>query len=186
MMKDRPKAVTPNSVSGIEQEGLKRMNRFLEYGTAYALEHATRPSTIGLVLASNPLALLAWIGEKFLDWSDVHPPLQAILESVSLYWFTQTFPRSIYTYRERFDPAAGVAHEHPEWRINKPMGYSWFPKEVAPMPRAWVATTGGLVFWREHEQGGHFAAMEQPELLLEDLREFIEQVWTEREFLAER
>lgn len=73
--------------------------QFLATGSAYAAEHGTRPATIGLVLASNPLALLAWIGEKYREWTDEDPSLQQILESVSLYWFTQTIESSIYTYR---------------------------------------------------------------------------------------
>jgi microsomal epoxide hydrolase len=57
------------------------------------------------------------------------------------------------------------------------MGYSWFPKELAPIPRSWAATTGNLVFYREHDKGGHFAALEQSETLLGDVEEFLAQVW---------
>jgi microsomal epoxide hydrolase len=57
------------------------------------------------------------------------------------------------------------------------LGFSWFPKELAPIPRSWAATTGDLVFYRQHEQGGHFAAMEKPEVLLADIQDFISQVW---------
>lgn len=79
--------------------------------------------------------------------------------------------------RQLFTPGVIGAHENPDWYINKPFGFSWFPKELAPIPRKWVATTGNLVFYREHEHGGHFAAMEQPEVLLSDIEAFIEQVW---------
>jgi microsomal epoxide hydrolase len=68
---------------------LQRGKDFLEFGAAYSLEQATRPSTIGLVLGSSPLALLAWIGEKFRAGSDTDPSIDTILESVTLYWFTQ-------------------------------------------------------------------------------------------------
>lgn len=78
--------------------GLQRGANFNQLGTAYAREHGTRPSTIGLALSSSPLALLAWIGEKFLQWSDQSPPLDEILDSVSLYWFTESFPRCICEY----------------------------------------------------------------------------------------
>ena len=57
------------------------------------------------------------------------------------------------------------------------MGYSWFPKEIAPMPKAWVATTGNLVWYKQHDSGGHFAALEKPELLLHDIEEFAAAVW---------
>ena len=68
-------------------------------GMAYAQEHGTRPATIGLVLSSSPIALLAWIGEKFLAWTDQDPSIDTILKSVTLYWLTDTFPSSIYSYR---------------------------------------------------------------------------------------
>ncbi|OCK85894.1 putative epoxide hydrolase [Lepidopterella palustris CBS 459.81] len=156
-----------------EKEGLARMKGFYDHGRAYALEHGTRPSTIGHVLSSSPLALLAWIGEKFLEWTDADPTLDQILESVSLYWFTSAFPRSIYPYRGLFGP-----NTRPDPYCDKPLGFSYFPLELAPAPKAWVASKGNLVFHREHEKGGHFAAMECPDLLLQDVEDFAKQVWT--------
>ncbi|KAF9776543.1 hypothetical protein IL306_005252 [Fusarium sp. DS 682] len=163
-------------ISDAEKKGLARAKDFDLLGSAYALMHATRPSTIGLVLSSSPLALLAWVGEKFLTWSDEDPPLEEILTSVSLYWFTDSFPTSIYPYRQRFDPERPGVHNNPSWKISKPLGYSWFPYELAPMPVSWVKTTGNLVFWRDHQRGGHFAALERPEELLKDFGDFLEQI----------
>jgi microsomal epoxide hydrolase len=91
--------MSTSTLTAKEQEGLKRGQDFVNMASGYSLEHATRPSTIGIVLGSSPIALLAWIGEKFLAWSDVDPTLDKILESVSLYWLTETFPTSIYPYR---------------------------------------------------------------------------------------
>ncbi|KAL7930201.1 Alpha/Beta hydrolase protein [Trichoderma chlorosporum] len=172
-----PEGIEDSQISDIEKEGLKRSDVFLALGSSYALQHATKPSTIGLVLASNPIALLAWIGEKFLSWTDEDPPLDEILASVTLYWLTETFPRSIYPYRQLFTPGVIGAHENPEWYIKKHFGYSFFPKELAPIPQAWARTTGTLEFYRQHESGGHFAAMEKPEVLLADVEEFLKQVW---------
>ena len=163
-------------ISQAEKKGLERARDFERLGSAYALTHATKPSTIGLVLSSSPLTLLVWIGEKFRDWTDEDPSIQEILTSVSLYWLTDTFPTSIYPYRQLFTPGNMGAHENPEWKITKPLGYSWFPYELAPIPRAWVQTTGNLVFFREHEHGGHFAALERPEVLLGDFQEFVQQI----------
>lgn len=70
-------------ISELEQRGIERGNEFVQTGSAYAMEHATRPSTIGFVLSSSPLALLAWIGEKMMDWTDDDPSLDVVLESVS-------------------------------------------------------------------------------------------------------
>ncbi|KAL9473502.1 hypothetical protein ACSS6W_007882 [Trichoderma asperelloides] len=172
-----PEGIKDSDISEVEKQGLERSRIFKALSSSYALQHATKPSTIGLVLASNPIALLAWIGEKFLAWTDEDPPMDEILSSVTLYWLTETFPRSIYPYRQLFTPGLIGAHENPEWYIKKPFGYSFFPKELAPIPQAWAKTTGTLEFYRQHESGGHFAAMEKPEILLADVEEFLKQVW---------
>jgi microsomal epoxide hydrolase len=65
--------------------------------------------------------------------------------------------------------------KHP---VEKPVGYSWFPKEIAPIPRAWVATICNLVWYKQHAEGGHFAAMEMPKELPADIEDFIKQVWS--------
>jgi microsomal epoxide hydrolase len=166
-----------STISPEEAVGLQRANAFKSIGSAYALEHATKPSTIGFVLGSNPVSLLAWIGEKFLDWSDEDPPIEAILEAVSLYWFTDCAATALYPYRHLFTPGVVGAHENPEWYITKPFGFSWFPKELAPIPKAWAETTGDLIFWRQHSSGGHFAALEKPDELWQDIEAFVEQVW---------
>ncbi|OQO02384.1 hypothetical protein B0A48_11938 [Cryoendolithus antarcticus] len=169
-----------NEVESLSQEekiGLGRYGAFGEMGNAYARMHGTRPSTIGLVLSSNPIAQLAWIGEKFLQWTDVSPPIASILDSVTLYWFTQSFARAIFPYRQFFAPPATFFHNEEKYFINKPMGYSWHPKELAPVPKAWVAKTGNLVWYKGHEKGGHFASMELPEQFLDDMESFVGEVW---------
>ena len=149
-----PKSVK-TAISDAEQIGLQRAREFHRIGSAYAVEHATKPSTIGFAVGSNPVSLLAWVGEKFLDWTDEDPAIDVILESVSLYWLTDTFSTTICPYRHLFTPGVVGAHEDPKWYINKPMGFSWFPKELAPIPQAWVETTGNLVFHREHAKVSH-------------------------------
>ncbi|CRG84602.1 epoxide hydrolase, putative [Talaromyces islandicus] len=175
----KPPGIGDEKLSPLEEEGLKRAEWFGTYGTAYYFMHATRPSTIGHIVATNPVALLAWIGEKFLDWPDNGSPipLETILKEVSLYWFTETFPRSIYSYRELYPPPAVHPSLTPEWYIHKPFGFSYFPKEVMPSPRSWVEASGNVVYWKTHEKGGHFAALEHPEYIADDIVEFVEQVW---------
>ncbi|KAL9092255.1 MAG: hypothetical protein Q9165_004429 [Trypethelium subeluteriae] len=173
-----PGNIPPSEYNELEKDGLVHAREFGRIGSAHAVEHATKPSTIGLVLSTNPLALLAWIGEKFLDWTDEDPALEIILEAVSLYWLTDCFVTSIYPYRQLFTPGNIGAHENPVWHINKPLGFSWFPKEIAPVLRSWIATTGDLVFLRRHQRGGHFAAIEHPEVLLKDFEDFLGQVWS--------
>jgi microsomal epoxide hydrolase len=164
-----------------EKEGLARAQQFMQTGIGYATEHATRPSTIGLALSASPLALLAWIGEKFLEWSDETPDLHVILEAVTLYWLTDTFPRSIYTYRRAKTDECVAEEGWPDYVVpkGKTVGFSQFPKELAVFPRAWLEKCvgeGGLDFWRRHDAGGHFAALERPQWMLEDVENFVELV----------
>ncbi|KAL3482449.1 Alpha/Beta hydrolase protein [Aspergillus californicus] len=174
----RPEGVSVEDQTKFEERGLDRMNTFLHSGKAYAEEHGTRPATIGHALASSPLALLAWIGEKFLQWTDAPLPSETILELVTLYWLTETFPRAIYPYRESNPIKPGTGNPmFTEFYLHKPFGFSYFPQELMPAPRSWVEKTGNLVYFNQHMEGGHFAALERPKELKDDLKEFISQVW---------
>ncbi|OJZ86839.1 hypothetical protein ASPFODRAFT_46366 [Aspergillus luchuensis CBS 106.47] len=179
-MRAPPEGPSIESLTAAEKEGIARMEKFMTNGIAYAMEHSTRPSTIGHVLSSSPIALLAWIGEKYLQWVDKPLPSETILEMVSLYWLTESFPRAIHTYRETTPTASapnGATMLQKELYIHKPFGFSFFPKDLCPVPRSWIATTGNLVFFRDHAEGGHFAALERPRELKADLTAFVEQVW---------
>ena len=98
-MPQKPEGVPDDAIDALDARQLARGQEFVTTGTAYARGHGTRPATIGLVLSSSPIALLAWIGEKFLAWTDKDPSVDTILESVTLYWLTDTFPTVIYSYR---------------------------------------------------------------------------------------
>ncbi|KAK1076513.1 hypothetical protein LTR33_008880 [Friedmanniomyces endolithicus] len=167
--KDEEKA---KQMDDFERKVMARGGAWRETGMAYAMEHSTRTGTIGLALSSSPLALLAWIGEKFLEWTDDDPPLETILESVTLYWLTDTFPRCIYPYRGMF---AGT--RPPLVYVGKPSGYSLFPKELVPVPKSWAAATANIVSYAQHQKGGHFAALEQPAELLADVEEWVPKAW---------
>ncbi|KAL3417497.1 putative epoxide hydrolase [Phlyctema vagabunda] len=172
----QPEGFSVESLTPDEQVGVKRLNDFASFSSAYAREQGSRPGTIGLVLSTNPLSLLAWIGEKYLEWTDDTPPVSEILASVTLYWLTETYSRAIYPYRESYGREP-VHHGTPRLYIHKPLGYSSFPREVAPVPVSWAATTGNLVWSKGHKKGGHFAAFEQPQDIKDDVEEFIAQVW---------
>jgi hypothetical protein len=189
-----PEGVANEDINQAEFQGLARAGAFGAQGDAYAREHGQRPATIGLLLSTSPLALLIWyvineliqslrasltvsnrIGEKFLDWVDEPLTTDQILDSVSLYWFTETFPRAIYPYRQFFGPSPeAISSKH---YVDKPLGYSWYPKEIAPIPQAWVKMTGNLVWYKQHDKGGHFAALERPKEMLEDVEAFVKAVW---------
>lgn len=172
---NQPANVPMSALSDEDRHLLQRGETFKTMGTAYAMEHGTRPSTIALTLSSNPLALLAWIGEKFLAWTDEDPSLDTILESVTLYWFTDTMSRCLYPYRQTWDNER-PRHDSPELHVRKPFGYSVFPKELVPVPRSWAATTGDLSWFQQHGSGGHFAALEKPRELLSDIEDFLRSI----------
>lgn len=175
-LREPPASVAEESLSEDDRQLIQRGKSFMATGAAYAIEHGTRTSTIGHVLSSSPLALLAWIGEKYLEWSDEDPSLDAILEAVSLYWFTETIPRCLYPYRQNFEGIQYRANAPGLYVEKKPFGYSLFRKEILPSPEAWVETTGTLSFFRQHEAGGHFAAMERPADMKKDMEDFLQHV----------
>ena len=148
-----PEGINPADVTAEETSSLKRLTEFGTTGNAYAREHGTKGGTIGLTLSSSPLALLCWIGEKYIEWSDTTPSTQDILDSVMLYWVTETFPRSIYPYIDYFGRGNDsiVFHSHPDYYCQKPIGYSYFPFELAPVPLAWAKKTGNIVWHRAHK-----------------------------------
>ena len=178
-MIEKPQSVSDDTMDDLEKSGLKTAEAFGLTNSAYAVEHGTKPATIGFVLDASPISLLAWIGEKFLDWTDETPSAETILDSITLYWFTHSFPRCIFPYREYHGTLAGTyfIHGDPQYNIKQPFGYSYFPKEIAPMPKSWVATTGNLVWSKQHSKGGHFAALEQPKDLAQDVEDFVKEVW---------
>ncbi|OJD11250.1 hypothetical protein ACJ73_09579, partial [Blastomyces percursus] len=128
-----------------ERAGIQRAELWKRTGNAYSMAHGTRPSTIGLLLGASPLALLAWVGEKFLAWSDEPLSTEEILRCVTLYWFTESMGRGIYPYRSRTLLSETQTQ-------NKPFGYSYFPKEICPTPAAWTRKLGDMVYYKEHDK----------------------------------
>ncbi|KAK4169582.1 putative epoxide hydrolase [Cladorrhinum sp. PSN259] len=165
----------------INEEERKRQDDAAAWGktgSAYANEHGTRPSTISLVLNTNPMAMLAWMGEKFIEWSDnvkSEPlSLDTIISMVSLYWFTDTYVRSMWSYRVLTSIVGGSPPTMPT-SYTKPFGYSAFRTEIATFPRPWAEYLfpNNLVFFKSHDKGGHFAALQEPALFLEDIEAFL-------------
>ncbi|WQF84510.1 Putative epoxide hydrolase, alpha/Beta hydrolase [Colletotrichum destructivum] len=168
--------LTGANITEEESQHVQRMLKFSTTGSSYLLEHGLRPSTIGLVLSSSPLAMLAWIGEKFLEWPDSRYPLtlDTILTMVSFYWYTDTFPRSMYPYRALAGSAAADELFSVPTSKEKPFGYSVFPAENILLPKAWAEKAyPNLVFYKRNDKGGHFAALEQPDTFLQNIEEFL-------------
>ncbi len=167
---DRPEEPLP--LTEQEKADLAVMQRFRREESGYAQEQGTKPQTLGVGLNDSPAGLLAWIVEKFRTWSDCdgHPEnaftRDQLITNVMTYWVTQTITPSMRLYWENqhVDPAQGA----PEF-VELPTGIARYPKEPIRLPRAWVERRYNVTHWADMPRGGHFAAMEQPELFVEDV-----------------
>ena len=162
-----------------DREDLAAMRSFQRDESGYALEQGTKPQTLGVALNDSPAGLLAWIVEKFRAWSDCGGDPESIftrdqlLTNVTVYWVTQTITSSarLYWEHQHADPAdAGQQH------VGVPTGVARYPREVVRFPRSWVERSYNVTHWAEMPRGGHFAAMEQPELFTDDVRSFFRTV----------
>ncbi|KAF4903725.1 putative epoxide hydrolase [Colletotrichum fructicola] len=170
---------TVQSPTSEEREQMERGKNFAFSGSAYVFEHGFRPATIGHCIASSPIALLAWIGEKYVHWTDpLHRlSIQTILELTTLYWLTETFPRSLYPYRHLAPVLASGDSLSISKSTIKPFGYAAYPFECVLMPKAWAHQVyPNLIQYSRQDKGGHFAALEQPEIFLDDVLRFVELV----------
>lgn len=155
-----------------ERRRLAAVDWLRREATGYAAIQSTRPQTLGFALNDSPVAQLAWIADKFHDWTDPAAvlPDQAVgrdhlLTNVTLYWLTGTGATSAHQYYEnRVAPAA------PATRSEVPTGIAVFPTD--PNVRRVAERQHTVMRWAEYGRGGHFAALEAPDLLLDDLRAF--------------
>jgi pimeloyl-ACP methyl ester carboxylesterase len=171
----------PDANAGLtpaEIERLKQRQTFQAEETGYQQIQGTKPQTIGLALNASPVALAAWIVEKFTSWCDCdgHPETaftkDELLTNVMLYWVTQTAGSSARIYYESRHPTTKPV----PGRIEVPTACADFPKEPIWMPRRWLEARYNITRWTPMAKGGHFAAMEQPRLLVEDIRAFFRTV----------
>ncbi|MBX7481398.1 epoxide hydrolase family protein [Qipengyuania qiaonensis] len=163
----------PQDMASKDPKVLKAMQAlgfYREWDSGYSKEQSTRPQTIGYALVDSPVALAAWILEKIYYWTDNDGSpwdalsMDQVLDDIMLYWLPATGASAARLYWESFAKfGAGT--------VDIPSGASAFPKEILPAPRAWVERTlTNLVYWNELEKGGHFAAWEQPDLFVRELR----------------
>ncbi|KAJ7904835.1 Alpha/Beta hydrolase protein [Mycena leptocephala] len=164
--------VTP--YTPFEKAGLERTKWFDTKGRGYYAEHSTKPQTLGYSLADSPVGLLAWIYEKLVTWTDAYPwDDDEVLTWISSYYFARAGPAaSLRIYYELNNDAA--RYPSPSQAPTIPLGMSYFPKELMIVPRTWTKSLGNVVSESQHDRGGHFAAHEQPELLVADVRKMFE------------
>jgi epoxide hydrolase len=155
-----------------EQTRLAAAERLREVGTGYADLQSTRPQTLAYGLNDSPVGQLAWIVEKFWEWTDPARDLpedavdrDQLLTDITLYWLTGTGASSAHLYYE-----VRAASATPVEPSNVPTGLAIFPTD--PAIRRVAEREHNVVHWSEFDRGGHFAAMEAPELLVDDVRAF--------------
>lgn len=157
------------------REYLRELRGWWDREGGYSHVQGTKPQTLGYGLNDSPVGLAAWIVEKFRTWSDCSGEIESVfthdelLTNVMIYWITETMPSSVRLYYEsRQRPLALSASN----RVEVPVAVAIFPKEIAMPPRTLADRGLNIARWTAMPEGGHFAAMEQPELLARDIREF--------------
>ncbi|WP_326545318.1 alpha/beta fold hydrolase [Mycolicibacterium sp. ND9-15] len=159
-----------------EKRALERGKYYQQWESGYMKEQSTRPQTIGYGLVDSPVGQLAWIVEKFWSWMDCdgHPEnvltRDELLDNVMLYWLTASGASSARLYWESFNNFGKFD------RVETPTGIASFPKEIMQAPRSWCEAGYNVTHWTAMPRGGHFAAFEQPELFVDDVRAFFDTV----------
>lgn len=168
-MDDPAQSETPEA-----REAIARRRHFLQEEWGYWLQQATRPMSVAIAQADSPAGLAAWIVEKFRSWSDWDDHFEeslskdVLLTNLMFYWAPNSIASSARMYYERRHDNA--AYEYP--KVEVPTGFAAFPKENLPAIRPWVEARYDLRQFTAMPRGGHFASLEEPELLLADIRSF--------------
>ena len=161
-----------------ERRYLEELKHFLKEETGYQWIQGTKPQTLSYGLTDSPAGLAAWIVEKFYSWSDCRGDLDGylgrdtILSNIMLYWASGAIGSSFWPYYARLHGPSPVPTDR---RIEVPTGYVEFPKEIYKPPRSVAERAYNIQRWTVKERGGHFAAMEQPHVLAEEIRAFFRQ-----------
>lgn len=162
-------------LTGEEQAFLAEAGRWRDEETGYQAIQGTRPQTLAYGLTDSPAGLAGWIVEKFRAWSDCDGDVERsftkdqLLTNIMIYWVTGCINSSTRLYYENRHAPWGLA---PGEKIVVPTGYAAFPHELTKPPESWVARAVNLTRYTTMPRGGHFAAMEEPELLIDDIRAF--------------
>jgi pimeloyl-ACP methyl ester carboxylesterase len=158
-----------------EQALLRNAEAWRNEETGYQQIQGTKPQTLAYALTDSPTGLAAWIVEKFRAWSDCHGDVETsftkdqLLTNIMIYWLSGCIGPSMRLYYEsRHNPADSFPRE----RMATPTAFAGFPGEPFRPPRAWAERTYNIQRWSEMPRGGHFAAMEVPELYVDDVRAF--------------
>jgi pimeloyl-ACP methyl ester carboxylesterase len=171
-----PDPETMSSLTDAEQSALEGMQHYQRWDSGYSKQQSTRPQTLGYGITDSPAGQCAWILEKLWAWTDCDGnPENALtrdemLDNISVYWFTQSAASSARLYWESFE--SGSINE-----ISVPAGISVFPKEIFRTSERWARKRfTDLRHFNALPRGGHFAAWEQPETFVDEVRTFFRSV----------
>jgi microsomal epoxide hydrolase len=175
----RPTPASPKTDD--ERRWLARTQAAMQAEGAYFMEQATKPQTLAMALMDSPVGAAAWILEKFHGWSDLGAagdldavyPKDRLLTNIMLYLATDSIATSVWYYRALFEENGGVGLPAGA-RVETPTAFANFPGErlYSAPPRSWAERAYAVRRWTDMPSGGHFAAMERPELYIEDVRAF--------------
>ncbi|MEV5642927.1 epoxide hydrolase family protein [Streptomyces flaveolus] len=169
---EAPPGLTTDGLTTLERKWAEETRDFWLHRAAYAKQQASRPQTIGYSLVDSPVGLLAWILDKFAEWSDTEDsPFETIsrdriLDDVTLYWLTRTGASAARIYYESHNSL------DPELRVDVPSAVSMYPRDIEKTPRPWAQERyRRIVRWNAPETGGHFPSLEVPAYFVRDLQE---------------
>ena len=153
---------------------------YQQWDSGYSKQQSTRPQTLGYSLSDSPVGQSAWILEKFYQWTDCngHPEnilsRDEIIDNIMFYWLTNSGASSARLYWESFGTAFSGDGDT---TVKLPTGISSFPKEIVRTPRSWAEKRyTNIQYWNDLDQGGHFAAFEQPELFIQEMRNWLKTI----------
>ena len=176
-----PPGGTANPEEGVPAEELElRAAKVASFAneSGYSGIQGTKPQTVGYALNDSPAGLAAWIVEKFHGWSDHDGDVESaftkdeLLTNITLYWVTGTATSSARIYYE----SRNTPRTRPGGYLEVPTAAAVFPEEINFTPRKWAEANYNIVRWTRMPRGGHFAALEEPELLVDDIRAFFRDV----------
>ena len=174
-----PDPDTFDDLTDAEHAALASLEYGDEWDSGYSKEHETRPQTVGYSLVDSPAGLCAWIVEKFWSWTDCdgHPEnvltRDELLDNLMLYWLPGTGGSSARLYWESMREVRELFTRANTDVVAVPTGCSIFPKEIQRPSRRWAEKRfTDIRYWNEPARGGHFAAFEQPELFVHEVRSF--------------
>jgi len=178
-----PDPATFDDLTPAEETALADLRNAEAHESGYTEEMTTKPQTVGYALTDSPAGLCAWMVEKFASWTDSggHPETvltrDELLDNITLYWLTRTATSSARLYWESFREVGEWFSTATRDTVRVPAGCSIFPKEMPRPSRRWAAIRyTDIRHWGEPDRGGHFAALEQPHLFVEEVRTFFRPV----------